>query len=76
MSLRRHIMRGLRVLIKRRASDQDLADEAEHYLEQATEEYIARGFSPEEAGRGRSSGVRPCVEHPRRSTRTRLGKRD
>src|SRR6185295_159860 len=33
MSLRRHIMLGLRVLIKRRASDQDLADEAQHYLE-------------------------------------------
>jgi putative ABC transport system permease protein len=51
MSLRRHIMRGLRVLIKRRVADQDLADEAQHYLEQATEEYIARGFSPEEARR-------------------------
>src|SRR5262245_2287242 len=51
MSLRRHIMRGLRVLIKRRASDQDLADEAQHYLEQVTEEYIARGFSQQEARR-------------------------
>ena len=51
MSLRRHIVRGLRVLINRRASDQDLADEAQHYLEQATEEYIARGFSPEKARR-------------------------
>src|SRR5262245_65486014 len=51
MSLRRHIMRGLRVLIKPGASDQDLADEAQHYLEQATQEYIARGFSPEKARR-------------------------
>src|SRR5436190_14607498 len=51
MSVRRHIMRGLRVLIKRRASDQDLAEEAQHYLEQVTEEYIARGFSPEKARR-------------------------
>ena len=51
MSLRRHIMRGLRVLIKRRASDQDLVDEAQHYLEHVTEEYIARGFSPDKARR-------------------------
>ena len=51
MSLWRHLTRGLRVLTARAASDQDLGEEAQHYLDQTTEEFIARGLSPEEARR-------------------------
>ena len=73
MSLGRQIMGGLRVLIKRRVSDRDLADEAQHYLEQATEEYIARGFSPEEARRAArlefSVSRHSESSHPARSSR-------
>ena len=42
MSLWRQLTRGLRVLTHRAASDQDLDDEVEHYLEQATAAGIAR----------------------------------
>ena len=51
MSLWRHLTRGLRVLTARAASDQDLSEEAQHYVDQTTEEFIARGLSPEEARR-------------------------
>ena len=51
MSLWRHLTRGLRALSNRTASDQAIDDEAQHYLDQVTEEFIARGYSPEEARR-------------------------
>ena len=52
MSLWRQLTRGLRVLTRRAAADQDLDEEVEHYLEQATAAGIARGLTPEEARRG------------------------
>jgi putative ABC transport system permease protein len=51
MSFWRQLQRGLRVLVNRRVADQELADEVEHYLEQSTEEFVARGLAPEEARR-------------------------
>jgi putative ABC transport system permease protein len=51
MSLWRQLTRGLRVLTNRNAADRDVADEVQHYLEQATDEHIARGLSPENARR-------------------------
>jgi len=51
MSLWRQITRGMRALAHRSAADQDVNDEIAHYLDQATAELVARGFSPEEARR-------------------------
>src|SRR5215467_7841179 len=51
MSLWRQLTRGLRVLVHRSAADQDLADEMQDYLEQATAALIARGVAPDEARR-------------------------
>jgi putative ABC transport system permease protein len=49
MSLWRQLTRGLRTLTSRSAADQDVADEVQHYLEQATAEHVARGLPREEA---------------------------
>ena len=49
MSLWRQISHGLRVLIHPTDADNDLADEVQHYLDQATAESIARGLSPDDA---------------------------
>src|ERR1035438_913908 len=51
MSFWRHLARGLRALANRRAADQDIADEVESYLEQATAALEASGLSPDEARR-------------------------
>src|SRR6185295_13236600 len=51
MSLWRQLTRGLRVLTHRRAADQDVADEVQHYLELATAAHLARGLSTAEAYR-------------------------
>ncbi len=51
MSLWRQLARWLRVLTNRRAADEDVADEVEHYLAQAAAESVASGLSPEEARR-------------------------
>jgi hypothetical protein len=51
MSLWRQLARGLHVLTHRSVADQDLSDEVQHYLEQATAAHIARGLSPDEARR-------------------------
>ncbi|HET7374277.1 MAG TPA: ABC transporter permease [Gemmatimonadaceae bacterium] len=51
MSISRQLKRGLRALTRRRAADQDVADEVEHYLEQTTAAHVARGLSPEQARR-------------------------
>lgn len=51
MSPWRQLVRGLRVLTNRRAADQDVADEVQHFLEQATAAHIARGLSPDTARR-------------------------
>jgi putative ABC transport system permease protein len=51
MSLWRQLTRGLRVLTNRTAADQDVADEVEDYLEQATAALVERGHSPGDARR-------------------------
>ena len=39
MSIWRQLVRGLRTLTNRRATDQDIADEVQSYLEQAAESF-------------------------------------
>ena len=51
MSLWRHLTRGLSILSNEPAANQDVADEVEHYLDQATAELVAGGLSPEDARR-------------------------
>jgi putative ABC transport system permease protein len=51
MSLWRQLTRGLRGLVRRRAADRDIADEVDHYLEEAAAELEATGLSPDEARR-------------------------
>jgi predicted permease len=51
MSLWRQLTRGLRALANRSATDQEAADEVQHYLEQATAELMAEGLSATEARR-------------------------
>jgi putative ABC transport system permease protein len=51
MSLWRQVTRGLRVLTNRTAADQDVADEVQHFLDQSTAAFMARGLSPDEARR-------------------------
>ncbi len=49
MSLWRQILYGIRKLIFRRDHDQQLADEVQHYFEEAVKEKIARGISENQA---------------------------
>jgi len=51
MPLWRQLTRGLRVLAHRSAADRELDDEVRHYLDEATESWISRGLSPDEARR-------------------------
>ena len=51
MSVWRQIVRGSRALTNGNASDQDIADEVDAYLEQAVAELEASGLSPAEARR-------------------------
>lgn len=51
MSFWRQLTRGFRVLTNRKASDQEVSDEVEHYLEQATDAYLGSGLTREEARR-------------------------
>src|SRR5262245_57387779 len=51
MSLWRALARGFRSLLNRKAADQDIADEVDHYLEQAASTFEQSGLSPEEAKR-------------------------
>jgi putative ABC transport system permease protein len=51
MSLFRQLKRGLRSLTNRAAADQDVADEVQQYLEEATAAWTARGLSAEDARR-------------------------
>jgi predicted permease len=67
MSIWRQLSRGLRVLANRRVVDQDIADEVEIYLQQATEVLEANGMSSDEARRavrlqlGNATAVREQV---------------
>src|SRR5262245_16740440 len=49
MSLWRQLTRGLRALTRRAAADRDIADEVQHYLDEAVAAHTARGLSPQEA---------------------------
>jgi predicted permease len=51
MSVWRQLTRGLRVLTNRTAADQDVADEVQDYLDQATDAWLAQGLSPDAARR-------------------------
>ncbi len=51
MDLWRQFTRGFGVLIHGHAADKDVADEVEHYLEEATAAWMARGLSPQDARR-------------------------
>jgi len=51
VSLWRQVTRGFRVLVRRADADREVADEVQHYLEQATAAHLARGVSPAEARR-------------------------
>src|SRR6202522_64689 len=47
----RQLVRGLSALLHRHAADKDVADEVEHYLEEATAAWMTRGLSPLDARR-------------------------
>ena len=47
----RQLLRGLSALLHRQAADKDVADEVEHYLEEATAAWMIRGLSPLDARR-------------------------
>jgi predicted permease len=51
MSLWRQLTRGIRKLTNRNSSDQEISEEMQHFLDESTAEFAARGFSPEEARR-------------------------
>ena len=51
MSLWRQVTRGVRVLVHRADADRDVADEVDHYLDQAVAAHIARGLSGDAARR-------------------------
>ncbi len=67
MSFWRQLSRGFRKLTNSSSSDQDVNEEMQHFLDQATAEFAARGFSPEEARRaariqmGSMAGVKDQV---------------
>jgi putative ABC transport system permease protein len=67
MSLWRQITRGLRALTHRTDADRDVSDEVQHYLDQAAEDLVAQGLSPEAARRrarlelGNATAVREQV---------------
>src|SRR5439155_26117460 len=66
-SLWRQLIRGIRELTRSSAADQDVADEVQHYLDQATAAHRARGLSRADAVRaarlelGNVTGVREQV---------------
>ena len=51
MSLFRQLTRGLRVLVRRDAADRDLADEIQHYVDEATAAHLAAGLPADAARR-------------------------
>ena len=51
MSFWCQISHGIRKLTNRSSSDQDVSEEVQNFLDEATAEFVARGFSPEEARR-------------------------
>ncbi len=51
MSFWRHVTRGLRTLADRDTADRDIADEVDHFLDEAIQDLMASGLSPAEARR-------------------------
>jgi len=51
MSLWRQITSGIRKLTDRNSTDQEISEEMQHFLDESTTEFAARGFTPEEARR-------------------------
>jgi putative ABC transport system permease protein len=51
VSLWRHLGSGLRVLLRRRRADQELATEVQHYLDQSIESYRRGGMTEQDARR-------------------------
>ena len=51
MSLWRQLSRGLRALVHRSATDRDIADEVQQYIDEAAAAFEASGLSPEDARR-------------------------
>ncbi len=51
MSLWRQLTHGLRVLRNRSSADQEVDDEARHYLEESTAAFVAKGLSADDARR-------------------------
>jgi putative ABC transport system permease protein len=51
MPLWRRLTRGVRVLVRPSAADNELADEVQHYVAEATAAHVARGLAEEEARR-------------------------
>ena len=47
----RQLTRGLRALFQRSAAERDIADEVQHYLDEATRTHMARGLSHRDAVR-------------------------
>ena len=73
MSLWRQLTRGLRVLTNRTAADQDVADEVQQYLEEATaaldgQRTLARGGAA-----GGATGTRQRDRRPRTGALVRMG---
>ena len=58
MSLWRQVSRGLRALFKRKAADQEIADEIAHFLDESAATFAARGLAREEAHRERTELIR------------------
>ena len=48
MSFWRPLAHGLRVLFNRRAADEAVGDEVQHYFDETVDTYLARGLSREE----------------------------
>jgi putative ABC transport system permease protein len=51
VSVWRQVTRGIRMLGNRRVADQEIAEEVNHYLEESTAMFAARGLTPDEARR-------------------------
>lgn len=51
MSAWRHLTRGIRRLVHGETTDREIADEVEHFLEQAAAAHVARGAAPDDARR-------------------------
>ena len=76
MSLWRQLTRGLRVLLHGHAADQDVADEVEHYLEQATAALVATRTLSRGCAESRAPGARQSERCPRTGALLRMGAYD